>query len=276
MEVFMKVTRHELKILIERALFEIEDEDEEGFEFDKGAFDVEDYDPDSKIDDDLPDEDIPTKKVKVKKRKTRTDDVAELPDDIKQAKGDLYFVQDPLTGDRKKIRGLDKAKEYQAKRSMMSDMQKKNKDYYASMKSDDDKKVDPLRDRTSAYGGLDFDKFFGDILAGEKVISRRTRSKPGSHTRKQIQVIQSLYNDMDFQGGKKSFDKIDVDGKFGRQTRQAIMDLQRFAKTMSGGFKNTKVDGVVGRQTIGLFDPSKSPLPITGSDVKSTIKSVQG
>lgn len=271
----MKVTRHELKMLIEKVLFEIEDEDEEGFEFEKGAFDVKDYDPDAELDDDLPDEEIPSKKVKVKKRKTRTDDVADLPDGIKPASGDVYFVQDPLTGERKKIRGLDRAKEYQAKRSMMSDLQKKNKDYYKGMKSDDDQKVDPLRDRTSAYGGLDFDKFFGDILSGEKVISRRTRSKPGSHTRKQIQAIQSLYNDMEFKGGKKSFDKIDVDGKFGRQTKQAIMDLQRFAKTMSGGFKNTKVDGVVGRQTIGLFDPSKSPLPITGADVKTAIKTAQ-
>ena len=198
---------------------------------------------------------------------------SDLTDDMKPLTGGAYLVTDPLTGEKKKMRGTeDEIKTWMAKQSMKSDAQKRDKDQYDQMRSDDQENPDPLRDRTSNYGGLSFDKFFKDILDGKKVLKRGTSSPPGSLTSKQIIAMQSLYNDMTFTGRKKKFEKIGVDGKFGPQTRDAIKDLQLFAKTMSGDFKNTTADGKVGRQTIALFDPSKSPLPITGADVKDAMK----
>ena len=213
-----------------------------------------------------------------KRAERNREPVDDLPDGsdlegVKPLSGNSYLITDPLTGEKKKMRGTeDEIKTYMAKQSMKADKQKRDKDFYDANRADDKEKPDPLRDRTSNYGGLSFDKFFKDILDGKKVIKYGTKAPPGSPTSKQIAAMQSLYNDMQFSGRKKKFEKIGVDGKFGPQTRDAIKDLQQFAKTMSGDFKNTTVDGKVGRQTVALFDPSKSPLPITGADITDAMK----
>jgi len=193
---------------------------------------------------------------------------SDLTDDMKPQGGGIYLVRDPLTGEQKRMRGTeDEIKTWMAKQSMKADAQRRDSDQYDQMRSDDQENPDPLRDRTSNYGGLSFDKFFKDILDGKKVIKYGTKAKAGSLTFKQIAAMQSLYNDISFSGFQKKYDKIDVDGKFGKQTREAIKDIQRASKGRAGEFKNTTVDGIVGRQTIALFDPSKSPLPITGANI---------
>ena len=294
----MLLTERNLKELIKKSLFEdAEDDDfaDEDEDYPEGSLDFsgqEDYKgPD--IDEEEPEkkkgrwqkwkekraEKRISKKLKAEEEAFEKEKIEKNLDvdltGVTKLKGDVYSVADPLTGDRKHIRGEDEARTYKAKRSMMADKQKSNKDYYKKMKDDDPESSDPLKDRTSYYGGLDFDKFFEDILAGKKTLYRGKRAKVGTHTWRQIVAIQSLYNDMEFPGAKKKFDNIGVDGDFGRKTRDAIKDLQAYAKTMSGAFKNTKVDGVIGRQTIGLFDPSKSPLPITGADTEKAISKAQ-